>query len=96
MPTKTKKAGRPKGAKTQPRDTVTAAPTRCKTCGSTEREPYQSTRRVPHSGWTQSNEPYTEVVFRTTRCRSCGQARVDIAHEYRPAAAPPDATTEPN
>jgi len=78
------KPGRPKGAKTKPRDVVTATPTRCKVCGSTERGPITQTKRTPHSGWTPGGEPYTEIVRRWTSCATCGQVRIDRSYEYQP------------
>lgn len=86
--TDAKKPGRPKGAKTQPRETVPAALSRCPRCQSTDRGPYTFARRVPHSGWTPEGEPFSEVVFRTTRCASCGQARIDRSYEFRPDSGP--------
>ena len=82
--TATKKRGRPKGAKTVQRDVVTVEPTRCRVCGSTDRDPYRATRRLPHSGFTPAGELYTTVVWRHTKCRHCGQARVDQTFENRP------------
>jgi hypothetical protein len=66
-------------------DIVTVAASRCRKCGSTEREGYFNTNETPASGIDADGRPYTHVVRRWTRCRNCGQTRIDRAYENRPA-----------
>lgn len=78
------KSGRPRAPKNRSKEPVTTVLSRCRRCGSTEREPYHGTREVkvagvdPHSG-----KPYTHVVWRRTRCKHCGQMRMDRSLEQR-------------
>jgi DNA-directed RNA polymerase subunit N (RpoN/RPB10) len=61
-----------------------AIPSRCRSCGSTERDPYYKTRVICNPGTDPNNgEPYTHLVLRYTRCRSCGQTRPDRSFENR-------------
>lgn len=83
MPT-AKKPGRPKGAKTQARETADAQITACSRCGSTDRTPYKSRRELCHGGIDpKTGAAYTHTVWRNTECAACGQARVDIHRENR-------------
>lgn len=79
------KRGRPKGSKNTRPDLVPATPSHCRTCGSTDREPYHKTT-VQQFGGIHEGRPYTHIVRRWTACKACGQARVDITHENRPPA----------
>lgn len=54
---------------------------RCPICGSTEREDYHGTRTLEVGGVLPDGTVYRRVVWRNTRCRSCGQARVDKTYE---------------
>jgi hypothetical protein len=79
----TVKRGRPVGAKTAERDVVLVLPAACVRCHSTERAPYDKIRERAISGRTTDGRPYTHVVWRKTRCRACGQARVERHYEHR-------------
>ena len=79
---KTKKAGRPKGAKTKKAKIVDAVPSRCPKCGSTEKE-HLNKQELVNAGVTPAGEPFDTIVLRRTRCRSCGQMRMDRSHEFR-------------
>lgn len=82
--TTTQKAGRPAGSKNNPVDTVEAKATRCKECGSTEREKYFNRREFESAGVdVHTGEPYTHTVWRRTKCMNCGQHRVDRHRENR-------------
>lgn len=82
----TAKAGRPKGSTTKKYKVVDSQPSRCPNpeCQSTDREPY---RDGPHIEMaycgSQDGKLYTHVVWRRTRCRACGQHRIDRTHENR-------------
>lgn len=82
------KPGRPKDAKTQPREQSVAAPSRCKKCGSTERSKYIGRPNITEYAGTRNGEPYTHVVRRRTKCSACGQSRFDISHENRTKGKP--------
>ena len=82
-PTK-KKPGRPKGSQTAKRDHVLGELTRCRACGSTDREPYSQTHVTAYSAiHPQTGKPYTHIVRRWTACSACGQARIDYYYENR-------------
>jgi hypothetical protein len=82
-----KKRGRPKGStkKKTDNETVEATPSRCRACGSTNREAYTTKAtqtfagRVPGTG-----EPFTHITRRRVACADCGQHRIDRTHENRP------------
>lgn len=80
---KRSRAGRPAGAKTNKQAPVTGDKTRCPKCDSTEREAYFATVEHAVEG-VRDEKPYTHVVWRRTRCRSCGQIRQDRFYENRP------------
>ena len=62
---------------------ATAVASRCVHCGSTDREPYVNPTEIEVGGIDGNGHPYTHVVYRSTRCRACGQARRDQCHENR-------------
>ena len=76
----TARPGRPKGSGNVETDCVHVEASRCKQCGSTEREGY-SRRLVREIAGERDGVPYDRVVWRWTKCRACGQARVDITCE---------------
>lgn len=80
-----KSRGRPRGSKTTAPDVVTVTASRCRKCDSTEREAYSKTREFERSGVDGEGRPYSHVVWRRTRCRKCGQRRVDRSYENRPS-----------
>lgn len=77
--TKTQR-GRPKGAKTSAYVQVQTEATRCPKCSSTEREGYNR-RKVIKAGGMIDDRPYTHIVLQWTRCKGCGQHRIDRTHE---------------
>jgi hypothetical protein len=70
----------PARAKAEIVDTVKS---RCPKCQSTDREPYSGTLAIHAPGIDTDRKPYTHVVKRWTRCKKCGQARVDQSVENR-------------
>ena len=84
QPTRAKKPakqGRPRGAKTVDKPESVAGLTRCKACHSTERERYTNSRSVSTCGIDPEGKPYNRVTWRNTRCKNCGQVRVDKSYE---------------
>jgi hypothetical protein len=78
-----KKPGRPAGS-TDIREVATAEPSRCSKCQSTERTPYTNKTEKAIAG-LHEGKPYTHVVWRSTTCAGCSQARRDRSYEHRPA-----------
>lgn len=81
--TRKRKPGRPKGATTKQRDVVVGQLTRCKSCGSTDREPYAGIRELRHAGTDPEGVEYNVVSWKRTKCTVCNQNRVDQFFEYR-------------
>lgn len=75
------KTGRPPGAPNIQTETVTT-PSRCASCGSTERETLQTTEQ-DHGGVDDQGEPYTHIIRRRVRCTACSQVRIDRTYENR-------------
>lgn len=75
------KQGRPKGAKTVKKPESTGVLTRCKRCGSTDRDRYTNPRTIQQSGIGPDGKPYNQITWRNTCCKSCGQVRVDKFYE---------------
>lgn len=73
--------GRPKGSKTQNKETVQVVLSRCPHCGSTERTKYQNPRIQEYPGIDPQGRSYKRTVWRHTKCVQCGQARIDKAYE---------------
>lgn len=80
-----KQKGRPKGAKNVSENQTVVLP-QCGSCGSSERTPYQKVNEVEHGGKTAEGEEYTHIVFKRTKCKNCGQQRVDRIRENRKTA----------
>jgi predicted Zn-ribbon and HTH transcriptional regulator len=78
------KRGRPAGARTVDRPAADVLPSSCPKCGSTNREPYSGQPREFKYAGEHEGRPYTRIVYRSTRCRDCGQARVDREWLYEP------------
>lgn len=78
---KSAKQGRPKGAKTVDKPESVAGLTRCRACNSTERERYTNPRSVASCGIDPDGKPYNRITWRNTRCKNCGQVRVDKFYE---------------
>ncbi len=53
---------------------------RCPKCQSTSRTPYTD-KRVHNFAGVKNGVPFTHVIWRPTKCRKCGQARVDKFYE---------------
>jgi hypothetical protein len=77
-----KQRGRPAGSRNGKYEVGASTPSRCKSCGSTERTPYFATNETAHRG-IHDGEPYTHIVWRRTKCLHCGQLRTDRALENR-------------
>ena len=77
MTKKTSRRGRPRGSKTGDGSVAATTATRCRKCGSTDRGPYQGVRTITAGGKAPDGKPYNAVKFCPTKCRHCGQRRVD-------------------
>lgn len=75
--------GRPAGSRNRQYVHATAQPSRCPTCGSTEREAYFRTMETEYHGIDPAGQPYTHILRRWTHCAACGQARIDRSYELR-------------
>lgn len=71
-----KKQGRPPGSKNMDKPVEDTYSTCCKKCGSTDREKYWNSRTV-NADKVINGVKYKKVIIHNTRCRKCGQARVD-------------------
>jgi len=71
------KESRPKRTR---RSDVTTYATRCQKCQSTERERYKKSVTTKVGG-IHDGKPYTHFKRCWTRCKACGQARVDRIFE---------------
>jgi hypothetical protein len=56
---------------------------RCPKCMSTDRTKYHNVREMPMLGKTAAGQPFNTIVWRRTKCTSCGQFRVDRSYEMR-------------
>lgn len=70
--------GRPPGAPNV-KDVVTVEPSRCQTCGSSKRSPYQNTTRRDYRG---TGTKFAEIVYRRCQCLDCEQWRIDREFVY--------------
>lgn len=75
------KAGRPKGSKTKSIPAQTVFLSQCPVCLSTDRSGYFNVKTREFSGSAPNGQPYNYVSRKQTRCRKCGQRRVDITFE---------------
>lgn len=58
--------------------------TRCRKCGSTERESYQQKHEIPAAGQlAPDGKPASHIKLQWTKCKSCGQSRVDRTYLNR-------------
>lgn len=81
-----KKSAKPRRRGTVAPPVCDAPPSRCPTCGSSEREGYSNTTEYAIVGRIAgSGQEYTHVVWRTTKCKCCGQVRRDRSYENRAA-----------
>lgn len=55
----------------------------CSKCQSTERTAYTNTTEREIGGLTSDGRPYTHILWRSTKCATCGQARRDRCFENR-------------
>jgi len=75
---------KPRIKRTKPDQVEAAPPTACRKCGSTDRDPYYGTiTRHIYGIDRHTGQVYTHVVWRRTRCRGCGQQRIDRTREHR-------------
>lgn len=77
--------GRPPGAENIRTETVVDVSC-CPQCQSTEREEYTNKTELAMPG-LYKERPYTHIVWRSTRCLTCGQTRRDRSYENRPEHA---------
>lgn len=63
-------------------------PSRCRACGSTEREPYSNRDEEECITTIGEGIPITHIIRQQTRCKTCGQARIDRTFENRPESTP--------
>lgn len=82
---------RPKGSKNA--DTVQQEASRCPTCHSTRRRPYDSRHVQEFDGIDTEGRPFTAIIRRRTTCLDCGQHRID--REYWYSLTMPDPTEPP-
>lgn len=73
--------GRPPGAKNISVEAIVDV-SRCPQCGSTEREKYSNPTEMEQAG-TFKGQAFTHIVWRSTRCLTCGQSRRDRTYENR-------------
>jgi hypothetical protein len=84
----TARKGRPKGSQNRSVDQVDAPATACPKCRSTCRDAYFNRRTLNVSGVCfVTQQPYTSIVIRRTRCGDCGQYRDDRQLVNEPKAA---------
>ncbi len=85
---KAKKAGRPKGKRTDNAPTTDALPSPCPNpaCGSTRQ---QVVRKLPTQIYAGEHlgRPYTAIERRRCVCLDCGQLMIRREHVYRPEVA---------
>lgn len=79
--TKTRRPGRPAGSTTKEVPVATVATSSCAKCGSTKRSAYFNRRTIENAGRTADGTPYKRIVWRRTKCLSCGQVRDDRTFE---------------
>lgn len=65
--------------------TIQISGSRCPKCHSTERTEYYGTIRRPLVGIDSLGRAYTHVIWRRTKCLSCGQFRIDKTYENHAA-----------
>lgn len=81
QPAADKPKGRPPGSPNVT-EVVTVAPSRCRKCLSTERTPYVNALEREIAG-VHEGQPYTHIIWRSTKCAKCGQGRKDRTFEHR-------------
>ncbi|HUX16388.1 MAG TPA: hypothetical protein VMW52_07925 [Phycisphaerae bacterium] len=84
-----------KQTKRPPVDQVEAPKSRCRKCGSTERERYFRVKVQVYAGTDPQGRPFTHILRRWTHCKQCRQLRVDRALENRAEAESPAAEGPP-
>lgn len=82
-PNAEKPRGRPAGSPNVT-EVVTVAPSRCRKCLSTERTAYVNPLEREIAG-VHDGQPYTHIIWRSTKCARCGQGRKDRTFENRSA-----------
>ena len=74
--------GRPVGSQTQEKPIVAVQLSRCPDCGSTERAKYSNRCEKELSGQTPDGKPFSRVIWRHTKCLTCGASRIDKFFEF--------------
>jgi hypothetical protein len=80
--TKTSKRGRPKGATNKIVKVVDIERTACPGCASTDRVAYYAVRRADINSRLPDGRVFNGVTWRRTRCKSCGQHRIDREYHF--------------
>jgi uncharacterized Zn finger protein len=75
-----RKRGRPKGSANIAAQ-AEVEPSRCPSCGSSQRTKYENPERRDYSG---CGLEFVAIIYRTCRCMDCGQARRDQEKVYAP------------
>lgn len=86
--------GRPQGAGNVKTIQSVQTPA-CPVCGKTDRERYRLLSAVQHGGFTANGREYSHVVNRRTKCKACGEPRIDRFFENRMPEASPGEENEP-
>ena len=69
--------------KQKPQDVSEVTLSRCKKCDSTEREAYFGTPIVHDIAGIHNGREYNRKVMKRTRCKACGQQRLDAFFELQ-------------
>lgn len=80
---RTTKTGRPQGSGNVKRDAGEVKLSRCKKCDSTDREKYFGTPTEFEITGIKDGQEYTHIVRKRTKCKACGQQRLDSFYENR-------------
>lgn len=85
--------GRPKGSPNTSSQ-VHVLPSRCETCGSTKRGPYNGHKVISEYAGNHEGQEYTHIIRRRCQCLDCGQWRIDLSFENHPDGGSPDPDDE--
>lgn len=80
--TKTRRAGRPRGAKNKKVTVVDSEATTCPKCGSSDRVAYYATRQKEINSKLPDGRVFDRVTWRRTQCKNCGQYRDDRQYNF--------------
>lgn len=76
------KRGRPAGSKNRDVKSVEVIGSACPACNSQKREAYFNRREQELVGTTRDGRLFKKVIWRRTKCLSCGQYRDDKTYDY--------------